>query len=193
MWAESLELGWDHTVGLDELFVPIKACLLCSKLYSLPSLQKCNGLHIVEVPAAWLTSSQAVWESGAASRLFTATVMTECTTQTASVCVYVCGDLFFFSAHLYAACVFIPLVWVSQCFNPCKLVLSMRGLCASLRNEFELSFFACLSCLNVWMYVCFYSCVYTPVCESGTLKVRIVWEGFKRDACHSLNAPPPSS
>lgn len=153
----------------------------------------CNGLyHIVNVPAAWLTTSWAVCEPGAASRLFTAAVMTECTTQTAKKCVCVCLQcLFFFksffpSLHNFMQLVIVSLQWVCVCMDiaqkhtgPTKCFLFKCVLCVYLR----------------WCaHGCSYNCVYTPVYVSGTiLKVQIVWEGLERGGCHSLNAPPPSS
>lgn len=132
--------------GWDEL------CQLCSRFYSLPAPQKCNGLHIVNIPAAWLTSSQAVWESGAASRLLTAAVMTECTTQT--VCVL----------FIFLLCTISCNLWLSLCV--CEYMHAVPG-CVYLRVWALLQVFrACSGCL-VSVFMCM--CVLPPLCLHARL------------------------
>lgn len=123
----------------------------------------CNGLyHIVNVPAAWLTTSWAVCEPGAASRLFTAAVMTECTTQNAKkcVCVCVCSVFFFliffsFSAQFYAACDCLPAV--SVC---------LHGYCSKTHWSYKMFFIQvcplCVSemvCAWVFLQLCLHACL----------------------------------
>lgn len=139
----------------------------CSAAHFTTCLVYRNVMAFMQRPSLPTDSPpQAVWESGAASRLFTATVMTECTTQTAKMCV---GGGFF-----CAAC----------------------GLCACISERvLSLLFCVCmLGCLgSVLLCMRFYNCVHTLVCANTAEKVRIVWEELKRVACHLLNAPPPPS
>ena len=145
----------------------------------------CNGLHhTVNIPAAWLTTSWAVCEPGAASRLFTAAVMTECTTQTAKKCVCLCF-FFLLCTILGSLWLSLSLQWVWACMDTAQKHTGPTNC-----------FYSSVSsvCMRVCAHVCSYNSVYTPVYVAGTiLKAQIVWEGLKRGGCHSLNAPPPSS
>lgn len=134
---------------------------LGSSFYCLPGLQKCNGLHIAKVPAAWLTTWWVVWESGAASRLFTAAVKTECTT----LCVR--------ARAVFLLCT----ISCSLSLYSCRVSACESAACSS-RLWIHVNLFVCqcvplslclLPCECLCSHVCFYSCVYTPVCVSGTI------------------------
>lgn len=106
----------------------------------------CNGLyHIVNVPAAWLTTSWAVCEPGAASRLFIAAVMTECTTQTAKKCVCVCLQCLFFLNLFFLLCTILCSLWLSPC-SECVFAWILLKNTLVLQNVF----YSSVSSVCIW-------------------------------------------
>lgn len=84
-------------------------------------------------------------------------------------------------------------------YHPDGRVCALWVHCASEHVNSWKRFFGLQGCVcdrvsaSSCAYVHFYSCLHAHQCLWCNLKVTIVWEGFKRDGCHSLNAPPPSS
>lgn len=91
-----------------------------------------------------------------------------------------------------AVCVYVS-VYAGLLYQGVFLGMSQYKLflykCECLVCVYQNWCFCKFSCVHVFLQLCLYACL-------GFwyyLKVRMVWEWLKRDACHLLNAPPPSS